>query len=197
MAGLLAVSALQDGMVKRYGKRPDVNISFRLKYGVTGACFRTRQPAYADATLLRSGELALPSRVAQQTPDLQAILSYPVYEPAPKGRPQSGKLVGVLNLDSVTKGAYNLLVGDVFDQLNATSAEYRDNRGSFLWLREAKPMAKTPNPKLQKMANGSYTIRDYEHPKDVHTGDLRKIADDVRHVRIVVDRPQDKSTEQS
>jgi hypothetical protein len=52
-------------------------------------------------------------------------------------------------------------------------------------------MANLPNPKLEKMANGAYTLRNYERPKDVKTGDLRKIADDVRHVRIRPDRSQD------
>jgi hypothetical protein len=101
--------------------QPDVNISFRVRYGVTGACFRTRQPVYAAAALLKTPEFALPEGISQQIPDLQAVLSYPVYEPARKGRPQSGKLIGVLNLDSITKDAYNLIMAvGVFDQMNAT-----------------------------------------------------------------------------
>lgn len=46
-------------------------------------------------------------------------------------------------------------------------------------------MADTPtNPKVTKLANGLYTVRDYQPPKEVRTGDLRKLADIARQVII-------------
>jgi hypothetical protein len=100
--------------------QPDVNLSFRLNQGITGACFQNRQPIYADRDQILNGPFALPEKLRRHAPDLQAIFSYPVYEPARKGRPQSGKLLGVLNLDSTSSNAYNILmVTPVFDQVHA------------------------------------------------------------------------------
>ena len=45
------------------------------------------------------------------TEELQAIISYPIYEPPRRGR-QSGRLIGVLTLDSKTPNAYTLLTSD-------------------------------------------------------------------------------------
>jgi hypothetical protein len=45
-------------------------------------------------------------------------------------------------------------------------------------------MADKQNPKVEKSANGLYTVRGYEQPKEVPTGDLRKVADATRKVRI-------------
>lgn len=101
--------------------QPDVNLSFRLKHGITGACFKTRQPVYSGPDDIRRPEFALPKRIAQHTPNLQVIFSYPVYEIARKGHPQSGKVIGVLNLDSTTLNAYNILMeGTVFDAVHRT-----------------------------------------------------------------------------
>jgi hypothetical protein len=49
---------------------------------------------------------------------------------------------------------------------------------------EARFMANTANPKLEKMANGLYTVRDYQPPRNVNTKDLRKLADEARKVTI-------------
>jgi hypothetical protein len=45
-------------------------------------------------------------------------------------------------------------------------------------------MANTANSKLEKMANGLYTVRDYTPPKSINTADLRKLADKARKVTI-------------
>jgi hypothetical protein len=101
--------------------QPDVNLSFRLKYGITGECFRTRQPVYAGPDEIRKPEFALPRHLTGRTPDLQVIFSYPVYEVARKGHPQSGKVIGVLNLDSITPNGYNILTESaVFDATHQT-----------------------------------------------------------------------------
>lgn len=38
------------------------------------------------------------------------------------------------------------------------------------------------NPKLRKLRDGLYTIRDYKQPGPVKTGDLRKAAEEARKV---------------
>ena len=51
------------------------------------------------------------------------------------------------------------------------------------------------NPKLQKLRDGLFTIRDYKRPAPVKTGDLRKAAEEIRKIHIaVVPRPE-KPTE--
>lgn len=104
---------------KGMDNQPDVNLSFRVKHGITGECFRTKQPVYSGPDDIRRPEFALPKQIAQHAPDLQVIFSYPVYETARKGRPQSGKVIGVLNLDSRTANAYNIfMAGTVFDEVH-------------------------------------------------------------------------------
>jgi hypothetical protein len=94
---------------------PDVNISFPIRYGVTGACYRNRLPVYADATAI--GAFSIPDKIRRQTPDLTVIFAYPIYEPARQGRPQSGRVIGVLNLDSYAVNAYNVFMV-AFDQVH-------------------------------------------------------------------------------
>lgn len=90
--------------------QPDVNLSFRLKHGITGQCFRTKKPVYSGPNDICRPEFALPQRIARHAPALQVIFSYPVYEPARKDHRQSGRVIGVLNLDSTTHNAYNILM---------------------------------------------------------------------------------------
>ena len=105
---------------KGMSNQPDVNISFRLNQGITGACFQNKKPQYADHDQILSSPFALPDNIRRHAPDLQVIFSYPVYEPARKGKPQSGKLLGVLNLDSNSVNAYNILMmTPVFDEVHA------------------------------------------------------------------------------
>ncbi len=53
----------------------------------------------------------------------------------------------------------------------------------------------TENPKLQKLRDGLYTIRDYKRPESMKTGDLRKAAEEARKVQIVI--PHDDKTKES
>jgi hypothetical protein len=99
--------------------QPDVNLSFRVKHGIAGECFRTRKPIYSSPDDIRRPAFALPMRIARHAPDLAVIFAYPVYEPARKGRRQSGKVIGVLNLDSTSGNAYNVLMArEVFDAVH-------------------------------------------------------------------------------
>lgn len=83
---------------------PDVNIRFPLVYGVAGECFRTKRPVYVDL-VKASDKFRLPLHLNHRTEHLTAIFSYPIYEPKKKGH-QSGRLLGVLNLDSEARHAY-------------------------------------------------------------------------------------------
>jgi hypothetical protein len=86
---------------------PDVNIQFPLTSGVAGECFRTKRPAFANMAQIGQN-LRLPPHVERHTAHLKAIFSYPIYEPKKRGH-QSGRLLGVLNLDSEVRHAYNAL----------------------------------------------------------------------------------------
>jgi hypothetical protein len=68
----------------------------------------------------------LSERIKSATRDLQVVMSFPVYEPATKGL-QSGRILGVLNLDSKSPNAYDLLTNpaniDQVKQAMQTTAE--------------------------------------------------------------------------
>ncbi|MGO8844287.1 MAG: GAF domain-containing protein [Methylocella sp.] len=85
---------------------PDVNITFPVSHGVSGQCFTRRQLVIAGDAEIK--KYKLPEKfMCNGIGDLklEAILCYPIYEPKKDGR-QSGKVIGVLNLDTLTPGAY-------------------------------------------------------------------------------------------
>jgi hypothetical protein len=90
--------------------QPDVNITFPVGQGVVGECYRQKIPIYAPPEALGEG-YRFPGHLRPLIRDLQAIICYPIYEPRQRGR-QSGKLIGVLTLDSKTPNAYTLLTSD-------------------------------------------------------------------------------------
>ena len=170
---------------KGMANQPDVNISFRLHQGITGACFKSRRPIYADRAQILSPQFALPQKIRKHAPDLEAIFSYPVYEPARKGRLQSGRLLGVLNLDSTSARAYNILtVSPVFDEVHTAMQNIAMVRGALLRIEKGGKMPDEKNIEIVKLANGLYTIRDYHQPKEVPTSDLQKIAEATRNIEI-------------
>jgi hypothetical protein len=85
---------------------PDVNLSFPADLGVSGACLKRKTPLIADETGIES--LALPPAILNALGDnkLKAVAACPIYEAKRKGRTQSGKIIGVLNLDSYDPHAY-------------------------------------------------------------------------------------------
>jgi hypothetical protein len=89
--------------------QPDVNIKFPISYGVAGECLRRKRTILANSDALASPKYALPKRIRHHADQTQVIWSQPIYEPIRRGR-QSGKLIGVLNLDSTSRHAYNLFV---------------------------------------------------------------------------------------
>lgn len=112
--------------------QPDVNIRFRITQGITGECFRSKRPVYADPDQIRSRPFALPTHLQSTVPSLQAIFAYPVYKPAKRGQLQSGKLIGVLNLDSTTNNAYNTVMDpQVFDGVDKSMQNIATIAGHF------------------------------------------------------------------
>lgn len=87
--------------------QPDVNIKFPISYGVAGECFRRKRTILAGPEALASPKYALPRRISRHADQIQVIWSQPIYESSRRGR-QSGALIGVLNLDSDSRHAYNL-----------------------------------------------------------------------------------------
>jgi hypothetical protein len=51
----------------------------------------------------------------------------------------------------------------------------------------------TENPKLEKLRDGLYTIRDYKRPESLTPADLRKAAEQARKVQITVPDQHDKN----
>ncbi len=48
----------------------------------------------------------------------------------------------------------------------------------------------TENPKLEKLRDGLYSIRNYKRPAPLKAEDLRKAADEVRKIQIVIPRSE-------
>jgi hypothetical protein len=93
---------------------PDVNLSFPADVGVSGKCLKDKKPYIADETGIAS--LPLPATILSTLGDnkLKAVASCPIYEAKRKGW-QSGKIVGVLNLDSYDDHAYSEFVNPASD----------------------------------------------------------------------------------
>jgi hypothetical protein len=99
--------------------QPDVNITFPMGQGVVGECFRQKVMIFAPPEALGEG-YRFPRKLRSLTRDLQAVISYPIYEPRTRGH-QSGRLIGVLTLDSKTPNAYTLLTNaDCLPVINKT-----------------------------------------------------------------------------
>ncbi len=89
--------------------QPDVNIVFPINQGIQGECLLRKRPIYAPAVKAGTG-FRFPKRLLPQAIDIEAFISYPIYEPPRAGQRQSGKLIGVFTLDSKTPNAYALLI---------------------------------------------------------------------------------------
>jgi len=84
----------------------DSNISFPVTCGVSGLCFGDGNPRLANAAGIAQ-QPPLPRKIVERVKglNLQAVFCVAVFEP-PKGKPQSGKRIGVINLDSRDPKAY-------------------------------------------------------------------------------------------
>lgn len=88
---------------------PDVNLELPIRCGVVGECFRTKRPAVVGPQQLRNLLPNLPDKARSLVQDLQAVICFPVYEPPRRSGRQSGRLLGVLCLDSKTANAFAVL----------------------------------------------------------------------------------------
>src|ERR1700735_1338005 len=73
--------------------QPDVNLIFHISKGISGQCLQSKRPIYAGPQAL--SEHPLPARTGVFTQHLQAVLSFPVFEPPRRDGMQSGKVLGV------------------------------------------------------------------------------------------------------
>ena len=86
--------------------QPDVNFQPPVGSLVVGECLRQRVPIFAPRTVLEKQKV--PRGLRGRVPgDLEAVCSYPVYEPAKGQEQQSGRIVAVLNLDAKTPGLFH------------------------------------------------------------------------------------------
>lgn len=86
--------------------QPDVDLRLPIAHGVVGECFRTKVPVFASRQDLERHRF--PKKHQGAVRDLQAVCAYPVYEPARSQNQQSGRILGVLNLDSKTPGLFGV-----------------------------------------------------------------------------------------
>jgi len=86
--------------------QPDVNLRFPIAQGVAGECFETKVAVFASRRDLEGHRF--PRKLQPAVRDLEAVCSYPVYEPPRGQNQQSGRIVGVLNLDSKTPGLFGV-----------------------------------------------------------------------------------------
>jgi hypothetical protein len=104
--------------------QPDANISFPVGCGISGQSFGDGSPRLANPAAI--AKYALPKRFAKKMAaiKLQAVYCVPVYEPA-KGGLQSGKRIGVINLDSSDPKAYDA-IQETIGEINAKMAVLAD-----------------------------------------------------------------------
>lgn len=91
--------------------QPDVGIKIRSGEGVVSECFKRKESVIADSKSLKLGHALC---VSQQklVKDLDVVVSVPIYEARIGAKNQSGRIIGVLNLDSKTPGAFKMLSND-------------------------------------------------------------------------------------
>lgn len=104
---------------------PDSDARFHCAKGVCGEALRTRKEKLADMALPNTWKFQ-PKEIANW-PNFTAIYSWPVFQLNKQGR--AGKILGTLNLDSVSPNAY-----DRIDKDPAFKREMQDLRDLFCKL---------------------------------------------------------------
>ena len=99
--------------------RPDAGMIFPIGQGITGRCFRTKRPVYYNRAQAAQTPCHLPRRLRLLTADLQYIVAFPIFEPRRGGR-ESGRLRGVLTLDSTAPHAGTVLTSQDIQPLVET-----------------------------------------------------------------------------
>lgn len=85
---------------------PDAGIELPAGCGVVGECLRTKRSVAADEKQLAALLETIPRRRREAVSDLTAVFCFPVFEPPMGGGVQSGRLVGVLTVDSRAPGGF-------------------------------------------------------------------------------------------
>ena len=89
--------------------QPDVGIRIPITSGVAGACYAEKRPILAGPEKLKELHPTLPKQVQPLTSDVAVILAVPVFEPPKADGNQSGRILGILSLDSRDPNAYEYL----------------------------------------------------------------------------------------
>lgn len=84
---------------------PDVRFSCKHDQGVAGHALKTQLPVLADCEISDRTNFRFPQRLLDQTKHVTAVWSWPIYETDSTGR-QTGRVIGVLNLDATAPGAF-------------------------------------------------------------------------------------------
>jgi hypothetical protein len=103
---------------------PDVNVKIPIRHGVVGQCFKAGRPVIAGPQQIAEHLGRMGRRLRESLQDPTTVLAYPVYEPPRSSGRQSGKRVGVLNLDASSAGSFEKLTAqNVFDSINTKMQE--------------------------------------------------------------------------
>lgn len=103
---------------------PDVNIEIPIRLGVVGECFRDGKPVIAGPEQIGQHSAKMGKTLKKHLQDPKVILAFPVYEPPRSSGRQSGRRVGVLNLDASAAGAYEKLTEkDTFPKIDGRMQE--------------------------------------------------------------------------
>lgn len=93
---------------------PDAVIAFAASKGVAGLAYRTRVDQLVDMEIAENQDLkkwGFSKKEASTFPKFTAVWSFPVARLGANDRP-TATICGMLNLDSTTAGAYNVLKAD-------------------------------------------------------------------------------------
>ncbi|HWF66864.1 MAG TPA: hypothetical protein VN670_06150 [Acidobacteriaceae bacterium] len=96
-----------------YGMKyaPDASTTFAVSKGVAGEAYRSRRDKLVNMEISRNQDLTrwgFSKKEASVFPNFTAVWSLPVFRLGPNERP-SGKICGMLNLDSTSAGAFGVL----------------------------------------------------------------------------------------
>jgi hypothetical protein len=87
---------------------PDVRFSCKADQGVIGEALKTQMPVLADCETGDKTKFGFSDKQLEQTNHVKAVWSWPIYETNASGQ-QTGRVVGVLNLDATKSGSMSKL----------------------------------------------------------------------------------------
>ena len=87
---------------------PDVQFSCKHDQGVAGMALRNMKPVLHDCESSDRSEFGFTQKQLAQTNHVTSVWSWPIYEVDGKGH-QTGKVVGVVNLDTTKPRGFAML----------------------------------------------------------------------------------------